>query len=829
MIRCLLVVGVILSLGGCGPRHSGSSWTSSFQSPKPYRSTKWLDGRPKLILDANFQSNGLSHDNLARAWIKQEASQLGISEKLDTLRLESTRQSAHGIHYTFVTPDGTGSVKNSVLIVSLTRDGSKIYRAYNGLDPVNVNQSYPSDVRLTGDQAIKVAWEHIRVTGKLLSDPRAVLATDLVAGVRKKWWVVNLETTAPAGSWEIWIDPRSGQIAKQKDRRVYDVSLDEAKKELNSRKVKQTLRLTSPNYVVGQATLFKVDPRTALADSSLANTSPPGRFLPAYQTVDLEGIAKTENGYELISRRVSLNDWDSPFSGISKTADGTWDSKRGENSFNDTMTWWHLDQSVRTLERLGYQNETRLFQGVLIADPDGFDGQDNSFFTPTINALSFGHGCVDDNEDPDVILHEMGHAINAAINPYWQDGDTGAMGEGFGDYWAVSYGYSDQRNLSGDKFRVFNWDGSSGCWEGRRTDRTDARYKRGTQYHAHDRGSDGIISDEIWSTPLVMTLDELVNQGVNKDDVDLIVIESQFGLAHGLTMNDWANALVQTASLLFPEGPHARVFTQNFHKHLIMSPPAADLIYTNKTFQHAGKNGVPDPGETISMTLELLNIGDLAAQGVRATLTSKSEWASISRGTSTFDKIEELGRATTKTPFQISIHPDVACGSFTQLEAELTDQFNQKKLIPIEFTLGIPGAEEDFAKATPNIAIPDHSQTGITDSIDIQLPGEPVIRGGFSVDVAIKHPSLTDLKIVIITPAGHEIVLKSFLSGERSQRDLIGNYPTTLHPVEDLTLLDGTPLNGKWSIRVVDGFEGGKGQLLGWGIRNPTGRALCER
>lgn len=832
MKKQILVLCTLLNfISSCGSRFELASLKFNTAKETRYRSTRWLDGRPKLILNPENQPEGLTHDNLVRAWVRQEAKNLGVSERLENLRLNRVRRSARGIHYEFVTPDGIGTVRNSVLMVSLTEDGTKIYRAYNGLVPKTSATIALQELKVSKEDAINAAWKHLNVTGKLLREPAAQLTVDEIGGVRKTWWLVSLETTAPAGSWEYWIDPATGQVVKSVDRRLYHTSIDiqDARSELSGRAVSRDLKSLDVAPATGTAKLFVVDPRTALGSKDLSDDSNEATFEAAYDTRPLEGIAKTPEGFQLLNRRVTLSDWDSPFTGVSKSPDGNWTAKRGQGSFNDTMTWWHLNESIKVMERVGYLNESKIFEGSLVADPDGFDGQDNSFFTPTINALSFGHGCIDDNEDPDVILHEMGHAINAAINPYWQDGDTGAMGEGFGDYWAVSYGFSDPRNRNQDKFRVFNWDGSSGCWDGRRADRQEAKYKRGATYHAHDRGSDGVISDEIWSTPLVMALDELIGMGVNKDDVDLIVLESQFGLAHGLTMNDWANALVQTAHLLFPEGPHADVFAKRFHNHLIITAPAADIVYSKQSFLKAGKNGVADPGETVALNLELFNIGDLAARAVKATLRSKSEWATIPQADAEYGDIAELSKSIGKTPFSVAIHPDVACGKLTVLEAEIRDESGHDTLIPIEFSLGIPGAETDTAQHAPDLAIPDHNREGIRDTVAVKFKEDAVVRQGFSIDVTISHPSVTDLKIVLISPSGHEIVLKSFLSGERSDRDIIGNYPTTLHPVEDFSALVGQPINGDWTLHVIDGFEGGKGKLLGWGIRNPTGRALCER
>ena len=55
--------------------------------------------------------------------------------------------------------------------------------------------------------------------------------------------------------------------------------------------------------------------------------------------------------------------------------------------------------------------------------------------------LRFGKGGVDDAEDAEVILHEYGHAMmDSMMVPfgYGTSVEAGSIGEGFGDYWAVT-------------------------------------------------------------------------------------------------------------------------------------------------------------------------------------------------------------------------------------------------------------------------------------------------------------------------------------------------------------------------------------------------------
>ena len=240
------------------------------------------------------------------------------------------------------------------------------------------------------------------------------------------------------------------------------------------------------------------------------------------------------------------------------------------------MTYFHIDQNQRYLQSLGYIGATGIQNGPIHADSDGAQGDDNSYYFPGANQLAFGHGDVDDNEDADVILHEYGHAITYDIVPSWGGGDTGAIGEGFGDYWGGSY---SSTTVNGRTFRpgwAFSWDGhSADSWVGRFLDKTNLTYDPTHTYDAHqDLNGVQNYSDQLWSAPLWAAFQALTGTGYARTNVDKIIIESFFGIGGNPTMRDLAYATVNAADLLFPSGPYATVFSQRFMAQNIL-PPAA--------------------------------------------------------------------------------------------------------------------------------------------------------------------------------------------------------------------------------------------------------------
>ena len=87
-----------------------------------------------------------------------------------------------------------------------------------------------------------------------------------------------------------------------------------------------------------------------------------------------------------------------------------------QHGFEEVMVYFHIDSALRYLKALGYRGANRIFKKVILADATG-TREDNSWYSPTDKTLTFGTGAIDDAEDGETIVHELGHAIQDAICP----------------------------------------------------------------------------------------------------------------------------------------------------------------------------------------------------------------------------------------------------------------------------------------------------------------------------------------------------------------------------------------------------------------------------
>ena len=123
--------------------------------------------------------------------------------------------------------------------------------------------------------------------------------------------------------------------------------------------------------------------------------------------------------------------------------DCTFNYTRHDDRFEQVMAYYWVTTSQAYLQSLGFTHSSGLWR-VINGDSQRVRinqyGVDNSFATDhPRDEMRFGKGGVDDAEDGEVILHELGHQIHfSQSSTFFGTEEAGAISEGFGDYWAAT-------------------------------------------------------------------------------------------------------------------------------------------------------------------------------------------------------------------------------------------------------------------------------------------------------------------------------------------------------------------------------------------------------
>ena len=184
---------------------------------------------------------------------------------------------------------------------------------------------------------------------------------------------------------------------------------------------------------------------------------------------------------------------------------------------------------------LGVTVHPTAYPGGVQYDPHGFNGADNSHYLSGPEQLAFGEGGVDDDEDADVIVHELGHGIHDWVTNNGLSQEEG-LSEGLGDYFAASYSRSFGHWPPGSQQYnwVFSWDGHNPFWSGRITN-YGAHYPDGLTGQIHTDG-------QIISTSLMRIWD-----GIGRQQTDRVVLVGLGMTNSGTNQEDAAQAMMQAA------------------------------------------------------------------------------------------------------------------------------------------------------------------------------------------------------------------------------------------------------------------------------------------
>jgi len=208
--------------------------------------------------------------------------------------------------------------------------------------------------------------------------------------------------------------------------------------------------------------------------------------------------------------------------------DCTYFYTRHDDRFEQVMAYYWVTESQRYLRSLGFNGTTfpeanADRQRVRINQW----GQDNSFaIIHPRDEMRFGKKGVDDAEDGDVILHELGHQIHfSQSEAFFDSAEADAISEGFGDYWAFTVSKHVLADLGRapqfDPACIAKWDATSYdtpedgiCL--RRLDE-DLMYPDDLEDEPHADG-------QIWSHAL-----RNLHQAIGQAHADTAIVAAQFG------------------------------------------------------------------------------------------------------------------------------------------------------------------------------------------------------------------------------------------------------------------------------------------------------------
>jgi len=300
--------------------------------------------------------------------------------------------------------------------------------------------------------------------------------------------------------------------------------------------IDQAQRDSQAKYVDGKASVFDPNPVVKLQNENLTDQNDSDAAVPK------KGYSMRVLGHLDSQKHKLIGRWANVINtGVVATSpDNIYKYKRSDDRFEQVMDYYALDTEESYYQDLGFTDvnaEAQRIQADAMAD-------DNSWYLPGQDLIQTGTGGVDDAEDPEVVWHEAGHATQDDQVPgFGSSEQAGAIGEGFGDYMAVTMGQKFGKDTALTPTTcVMDWDSTSytsGPKHCLRVTDNDKMYPGDLDGEVHDDG-------EIWSHALWN-----MNVAFGRDKATKIIIEAQFDFTPSVTMPQAAQTIVDTAKKLY--------------------------------------------------------------------------------------------------------------------------------------------------------------------------------------------------------------------------------------------------------------------------------------
>ncbi len=472
----------------------------------------------------------INREEVALGWLNKNKEVLEIQPEHDFEMLFS-RQGLSGETFRYYQMLNGVQVYGAEVTIHVSNNDKVTFHSSSYDKTVTTINTVPS---ILENDALQLATANLQIEASDIVDKENKLYVYNKLEETKLAYRVYIKAYSKTGAWETIVDAQTGAILSSKDVAVYHKDKDKDKKKAKKTDSPATFMAT------GTAMIFDTDPLTATTsayggDYVDGNDATNASLDAARTAVTLLDIELAGGNYRLRGPYTEIAELDAPNKGLFIQATNNFEFNRFEDGFEAANIYYHTDKSMRYINNdLGISLAPPQNSGVIRFDAHGAGGADNSYYTS--GTLVFGEGCVDDGEDADVILHELGHGLHDWITNGGLSQVNG-LSEGSGDYWANSYKRSLGLWGAGDAARnwVFGWDGHNACWNGRTTVYPNL-YPGGLGGGIHAEG-------QIWASSL-MEIWEIVGQ----EKTDKAFLEG-LGMTNGTTNQEQAAIAVRQAAI----------------------------------------------------------------------------------------------------------------------------------------------------------------------------------------------------------------------------------------------------------------------------------------
>lgn len=458
-IASALMLGVVTNAAAVSPQSLSeresvrAALTRGVQTPAVFDAVDGqyrLDGLPAALFAPGFTAKPASPKAMALEYLAARGASLGLdAEAVGNLAVTSERLTdAIGVVRVQQQRQGL-PVYGSDIVVSTANDGRVIFVAN---DVVTGLADVDTTPKIDADQALVAATGYLG--GASLRHTKTALMLHLAGdGTTHLVWRAEVSSRAVGiGSWDLLIDAHDGSV----------------------------LRAQSTTYNVdGNGTVFKPDPlssaRVAYATAGYSdnNNADSPQLTAQLFPVTLRDITLATGTYSLKGPYAVCWEWEEPTDAACPTGpNSNFSVTRSALTFDAVNVYYHVDTFMRYINTtLGVAVTPRQYTGGVRYDAHGEGGDDNSHFSSGTGELVFGEGGVDDAQDADVIIHELGHGIHDWITNGGLS-QTQGLSEGVGDYLAQAYSrdFPNQWTPSDTAYNwVFSFDGHNPFWGGRVT------------------------------------------------------------------------------------------------------------------------------------------------------------------------------------------------------------------------------------------------------------------------------------------------------------------------------------------------------------------------